>query len=64
MGVLAVNSCVTSPRAMAAKPNAVTVVNGVSNLAAPHTFFGVTSALFSDAVVERGADLLDPHGGE
>jgi len=64
MGVLAVNSCMTSPRTVATESNTVTVVDGVSDLTAPHTLLGVTSALFSDAITERGADLLDPRSRE
>ena len=64
VGVLAVNSYVTLPRAVAAKSNAVAVVNSVPDLTAPHTLLGVMSALFSDMVPEGGADLLDPRSRE
>jgi len=64
VGVFAVNSCMTSSRAVATKSNAVAVVNGVSDLTTPHTLLGVTSMLFSNAVAERGADLLDPRSRE
>jgi len=64
MRVLAVNSCMSLSRAMAAESNAVAVVDSMSDLTAPHTLFGVVSALFSAAISEGGADLLDPRSGE
>jgi len=64
MGVLTIHSSVTATRAVAAEANAVTVVNGVAYLAAPHALFRVASALFRDSIADRSADLLDPRGGE
>ena len=59
VGILAVNSCMTPPRAVTTESNAITVVNGVSDLTAPHALLGVASALFSNTITERGTDLLD-----
>jgi len=64
MRVLAVDSCVASPRAVATKADAEAVVDGVTDLAAPHALFGMASAFFGNSVANRGADLLDPHGRE
>ena len=64
MGVLTVYSSVAATRAVAAKANAVTVVNGVAFLAAPLALWWVTSALLSDPIADGSADLLDPRGGE
>jgi len=64
MGVLTVYSSVAAARAVAAKANAVAVVNGVAFLAAPYALLWVTSALLSDPIADGSADLLDPRGGE
>jgi len=64
MRVLTVDSCVAPSRAMATKANAETVINGVTDLTAPHTLLRVSSAFLSNMIANRGADLLDPHGRE
>jgi len=49
---------------MTTESNTVTVVNGVSDLTAPHALLGVASALFSNVITKGGADLLDPRSRE
>jgi len=44
---------------MATKTYAKAIVDGVSDLSAPHAFFGVTSALFGDLIMNGGANFLD-----
>ena len=60
MRVLTVDSGVASPGAVATKANAEAVINGVTDLAAPHALLRVASALLGDMVTNGGADLLDP----
>jgi len=64
MRIFAVNSSVTASRAVATKANAVAVVDGVSNLAAPHTLLWVASALLGNSIANRSTDLLDPRSGK
>jgi len=64
MGILAIDSRVSSARTVATKADAVTGVDGVTHLTAPHTFLGVPSAFLGDSIAERGADLLDACHGE
>jgi len=59
VGVFAIDSGVSMARAVVTETNAVAVVDGVAHLAAPHAFFGVPSAFFSNAVANGGADLPD-----
>ena len=64
MGVLTVYSSMAATRAVAAKADAITAVNGVTFLTTPHTLSGVASALLSDSIVNGSADLLDPRRGK
>jgi len=64
MGILAIHPCVTTERTVVTKANAITVINGMVLLATPHTLLGVERVFFSDTVVNRGMDLLDPCVGE
>jgi len=64
VGVLAIHASVTPSRAVAAKANTVTAVNGVTFLTAPHALPWVTGALLRDSVADGSADLLDPRSGE
>jgi len=64
MGVLTVYPGMATTRAMTTETYAVTTVNSVALLTTPHALLWMASALFSDSVADRGADLLDPRGRE
>jgi len=68
VGVSAIDPSVAAVRTMATEADAVTVVDGVARLAAPHALGRMAGAFFSDLVADRHADLLDPRsrkgGGE
>jgi len=59
VGILAIDPRVSLARTVAAKADAVTGVDGVTHLAAPHTLLWVTSTFLSDLVAEGGSYLLD-----
>jgi len=54
----------TMKGAMVIQANAVTVVDGVILLTTPYVLSGMARAFFSNAIANRGADLLDPHCGK
>ena len=49
---------------MTAESNTVAVVNGVSDLTAPHTLLRMTGTFFANTIADGGADLLDPRSRE
>ena len=59
MRILTILTDVTSTRAVAAQANAITVINGVPLLAAPHALAGHACSGLGDAVLDGLANLAD-----
>jgi len=50
MGVLTINSCMASTRAVATEAYAKAVVNRMAGLTTPHAFFGVACSFLHDTI--------------
>jgi len=52
VGILTIDPGMALPRAVAAKTDTVTVVNGVPDFTTPHAFLWIAGVLFGDSVVK------------